>query len=106
MQTNVTGVCGECLQRMDHTGFAPAHGVCAFRVYTTQAPGCSAGELSKAGTGLHVLPRSKLFRRPGVGKRTVSGGLCILITSPVPATWFPGCSARAPSLVCHVSPLS
>ena len=106
MQTNVTGMCGECLQRMDHTGFAPAHGVCAFPVYTIQAPGRSAGELSKAGTGLHVLPRSKLLRRPGVGKRTVPGGLCILITSPVPATWFPGCSARAPSQVCHVSPLS
>ena len=36
-------MCGECLQRMDHTGFAPAHGVCAFPVYTIQAPGCSAG---------------------------------------------------------------
>ena len=28
MQTNITGVCGECLQFMDHTGFAPAHYGC------------------------------------------------------------------------------
>ena len=41
---------------------SPAHGVCAFPVYTARAPGCSAGELSKAGPGLHALPRSKLLR--------------------------------------------
>ena len=27
LQTNITGVCGECLQCMDHAGVAPAHGV-------------------------------------------------------------------------------
>ena len=31
LQTNITGMCGECSQCMDHTGFAPAHGVCASR---------------------------------------------------------------------------
>ena len=40
---------------------APAHGACAFPVYTAQAPGCSAGELSKVGPGLRALPRSKLI---------------------------------------------
>ena len=40
----------------------PAHDVCAFLVYTAQAPGCSAGDLSKAGPGLRVLPRSMLLR--------------------------------------------
>ena len=28
-----------------------------------------------------------------------------LVTSPVPATWFPGCAAGAPSQMCPVSPL-
>ena len=28
LQTNITGVCGECLQCLGHTGFAPGHGVC------------------------------------------------------------------------------
>ena len=48
-RTNITGVCGECSQCLGHTGFAcpplppPAHGICAFPVYTAQASGCSAG---------------------------------------------------------------
>ena len=41
LQTNITGVCGECSQCFKRTGFAPAHGVCAFKVYTSQALGCS-----------------------------------------------------------------
>ena len=49
-------MCGECSQGLGYTGFAPTHGVCAFPVYTAQAPGCFAGELSKAGPGLHTLP--------------------------------------------------
>ena len=82
LQTNATGVCGECFQCLSHTGFVPAHGVCAFPVYTTQAPGFSAGELSKAGPGLHALPRSKplRFRFLVLHKSTDSVGLafCVL----------------------------
>ena len=33
------------------------------------------------------------------------GGAVRLITSPVPAVHFPGCSVGAPSQLCHVSPL-
>ena len=54
LQTNITGMCRECLQCLSLTGFALAHGMCAFPVYT-QAPGCSAGQLSKVGPGLHSL---------------------------------------------------
>ena len=42
LQTNNTGLCGECSQCLGHTGFAPSHGVCAFTVYIAQALGCSA----------------------------------------------------------------
>ena len=56
LQTNITGMCGEFLQCMDYTGFAPAQGVCAFPVYTAQSPGCSAGELSEVDLGLRALP--------------------------------------------------
>ena len=56
LQASLTGLCGECLQCLSHTGFAPAHSVCAFMFYTAQALGCSAGELSEAGPGLRVLP--------------------------------------------------
>ena len=130
LQTNITGVCGECSECMDHTGFAPAHGACAFLVYTAQAPGCSEGKLSKAGPGLRVLPRSKLlrFRFSGTPQRYRLGWACVLcpsqfrgaqvtrclvsalfqvclITSPGPAPRFPGCAVGAPSQVCCVSPL-
>ena len=62
LQTNITGVCGECAQCMDHTGFAPDHGVCAFPVYTAQAPGCSPGAPCIAGPAFRALLRSKLLR--------------------------------------------
>ena len=133
LQKNITGMCGECSQCLSHTRFAPAHGVCAFPFYTAQAPGCSVGELSKVGPGLHALPRSKplRFRFSGTPQRhrlswacvlcpswfraaqvtrylasTLSpGGALLLITSPVPATWFPRCTMGVLSQVCHVSPL-
>ena len=45
LQTNITGMCGECSQCLSHTGLPPTHGVCALPVYTSQALGCSAREL-------------------------------------------------------------
>ena len=130
LRTNIPGVCGECAQCTDHAGFAPAHGVCAFSVYTAQAAGCPAGTPSKTGTEFRALPRSKSlgFRFSGTPQRhsfgwacvlcpsqvraaqatrclaggTVPGGTCILITSPVPATQLPmcGCAARQHRLPC------
>ena len=133
LQTNITGLCGECSQCLGHTRFAPTHSVCAFLVYTSQAPGCSAGELSKAGPGLCALSRSKPLRfrflgtpqrhrlswacflcpsqvRAAQAARCLAsalslGGPVSLITSPVPAAWFPECAAGAASQVCRVSPL-
>ena len=131
LQTNITGMCGEFLQCLGHIGFAPTHGVCAFPVYTAQAPGCSAGKLSKAGPGLRALPRSKLlrFRFSGTPQRCRLCWACALcpfqvraaqltrclasavtpswmlslIASPVPAAQFSGCTAGMPSQVCSVS---
>ena len=88
-------------------------------------------ELSEASPGFYALPRSKLLRFrhlgspqrcrlgwtcvpfPGLsssgdqvlGIHTVSGGLCILITSLVSVAWFLGYAGRASSQVCCVSPL-
>ena len=133
MQTNITGMRGEYSQCLGHTGFAPTHSLCAFLVYTAQAPGCSAGELSKVGPGLCALPRSKphTFKFWGTPQRhrlvwactfcpshvrapqatrcfesTLFPGVAVsLITSPIPAAQFPVCAAGAPSQVCCVSPL-
>jgi len=40
-----------------------------------------------------------------LGKCTAPGEPGVLITSLVMTTWFPGCTVRALSQVCHVSPL-
>ena len=129
---NKSSVCG-AHTGFDHTGFAPSHSMYAFLVYTAQAPGCSTGELSKAGPGLSALPRSKplRFRFSGTPQRHRLSSACVLcpsqvhaaqvtrclasalspgwavhlITSPFPAAQFPGCTARVPSQVCCVSPL-
>ena len=96
---------------------------CASRGYTAQALGCSAGALSKVGSAFHVLPRSKLlrFRFSGTLQGHRLGWVCILcpsqvraaqatrylvsalfpgavhfITSPVPATRFPGWQRACP----------
>ena len=129
----VTLACVECSQSLGHTGFAPAHGVYAFPVYTAQALGCFAGELSKVGPGLRALSRSKPLRFsfsgtpqrhrlswacvmcPSQVRATQEtrylasahspGGTVCLITSLVPAARFPGCAVGAPSQVGCVSPL-
>ena len=133
LQISITGVFGECSQCMDCTGFDLAHGTYAFPVYTAQAPCSSEGQLSKACPGLRALPRSKLLRFRFLGtpqthrlswacvlcpsqvrgaqatKCLVStlfpGGAVHLITSLVPATWFPECAVGTLSQVCRVSPL-
>ena len=58
LQTNITGMCGECSQCMDHTGFAPAPGGMCF-------------------PGLHCSGSRLLFRN------TVQSGPCISCTSHV-----------------------
>ena len=96
LQTNITGMCGECSQRRNHTRFAPAHGACAFLVYTAQAPGCTAGELSKAGPGFRALPRSFVhfrFRFLGTPQRHRLGWACILCPSQVRAAQVTRCLA-------------
>ena len=133
LQTNITGLCGECSQCLGHTRFAPTHSVYAFLVYTAQVPGCSTVVLSKVGPVFSVLPRSKMLRfrflgtpqghrlswacilcpsqvRAAQAARCLASALALggpvsLITSPVPAAWFPECAAGAASQVCHVSPL-
>ena len=131
LHTNITSVCGECLQCLGHTGFAPAHSMCAFPFYTAQALGCSARNclrralgcihfpgLSHSGSGSQVLhkgadlvgpafcalPRSKQLRWPGAWQEQSPAGWGVhLIASPVPAAQFSGCTTGMPSQVCHVS---
>ena len=98
---NITGMCGECLQYMDHTGFAPAHRACAVPVYSSQAPGCSAGELSKVGPGLYTLHRSKLIRLrfSGTPQRYRLGWACVLCPFQIQGAQATSCLASALSQV-------
>ena len=80
----ITGVCGELPVSGPHW-VSPAHGMCAFQVYTAQAPGCSADVLSKAGPGLRALPRSTplRFRFSGTPQRCRLCWACVLCPSQV-----------------------
>ena len=101
LQTNITGMCGKCSQCLGHTAFTPAHGVCVFLSYTAHAPGCSTGELSKAGPGLSALPRSQPlgFRFSGTPQRHRLGWVCVLYPSQVQAAQVTRCSVSALSQV-------
>jgi len=117
-QTNITGVCGECSQCMDHTGLAPAHhGMCFPGLHclgskllcrgTVQSRPCVSctsqswaaqvqvlGYCTRAQTWLGVsfvpFPGLSTSASQVLGERTVPGGPCILITSLVWLLGFPG----------------
>ena len=62
LKTNIIGMCGEFLQCMDHSGFAPAHtGVWFLGLHCS---GCRVlcRAWSKVGPGFRALPRSKSLR--------------------------------------------
>ena len=94
-------------------------GLCHTQVFCIQSP-CpssrplptctSAGDtqtqfwLSLCGLGMHFVPFPGLSSSgyQVLGECAVPGGLCILITSPVLASLFPGCTGRGPSQVPYV----
>ena len=89
----------ECSQCLGHAGFAPVYGMCAFLVYTAQALGYFAWELSKADPGLCALPRSKQprFRFSGTPQRHRLSWVCVLCPSLVRAAQATRCWASTPS---------
>ena len=101
----ITGMCGKCSQCFKRTGFAPTHGMCSFMVYTSQALGWSAGELSEVGLGLSALPWSKLlrFRFSGTPQRRRLGWACILCPSQVRAAQATRCLASTVTPRCGAS---
>ena len=120
LQTNITGVCGDCSQCLGHTGFAPAHGMCfsslhclGFRLLCKEwALGCvQFPGLSLSGSGSRVLHKGTDSVGPAfcaLPGPSSSGdqvlGECTLLKCrasyhlPVPASWFPG--APISSVLC------
>ena len=127
LQTNTAGLCGKCLQWMDHTGFATAQGFVYFlgpscsgsmqehcpkwalhfvnsQVSVTQVVCAPQGH--RRGWAMRFVP----FPGPSLQETrclvsTLSCGSCISCMSPVPAARFSGCAMRAQSQACPVSPL-
>ena len=123
-QRNITGVCGERMNCPGHTEFASAHGVCAFPVTLLRlrvallgtclmrARGCMhfldlhhSGSrvphkgIDSVGYAFCALPGMSCSGDQVVGERTFPSWVVHLITCPIPATHFPGCTAGAS---CHV----
>ena len=124
LQTNITGVCGECLQCLGHPGFSPLT-ACVLspstllRLQVALQGNCLRQaldyvhfpDLRCSGSGNWVLHKGAdsvgpaFCALPSVWRRHSPSLAVHLITSPVPATQFPGCAAGAPSQVCPVPPL-
>ena len=127
LKANNPGMCSQCL---GPTGFDPAHSVCPFRLPCSGSR-LLCRELSEVGPEFYALPRSKLlrFRFLDTPQRRRLGWDCVLcpspvraaqvtrclasavaptwglrlVASPIPATWFYGCTTDAPSQMCCVS---
>ena len=94
LQTDIA-VCGEHSPCSGHTGFARYRGVCAFSVYTAQAPGCSiwSGPCVECGSSFWVLHKSADSVAPEFG---AFPGLSGSGSQRLGRT-LPGCSAPFPS---------
>ena len=95
LQRNITGVCGECLQCMDHTGFAPAQGSMCFPGLHCSGSRLLCRALFKAGPAFRVLPRSKLLRFSDTPQGYRLGWACVLCPSQVRAAQATRCLASA-----------
>ena len=103
LQTNITGVCGECVPCMDYTGFATAQGgMCFLGLH------CSGSRVLCRGTVqsrpcILCTSRSKLLRFSGTLQGHRLGGARVLCPSQVRAAQATRCLANALSQVGHAS---
>ena len=97
LQTEFPGICGECSQVKDHTGFAKAQGgMCFLGLHCSGSrEELSAGVLSKAGLPFWALHRSKPLRVLGIPQGHRVGWVCILCPSQVQAAQATRCFSRA-----------
>ena len=101
LQTDIA-VCGEHSQCSGHTGSALHRGVCAFPVYTAQAPACSiwSGPCVACGSSFRVLHKSADSIAPAFCAfrgRSSSG------SQELDRRALPGCGAPSPLRVPSLS---
>ena len=84
LQTNITGVCGECCSVSATLGLPHSWCVCFPGLHCSDSR-LLCRELSEAGPGLHALPRSKplRFRFWSTPQRCRLGWACVLCPSQV-----------------------
>ena len=91
-------MCGEHSPCSGHTGFAPHRGVCAFPVYTAQAPGCSiwSGPCVESGSSFRVLHKSADLVAPAFcAFPSLSGSGSQRLGCPLPGGGAPFSSAAS-----------
>ena len=109
LQTDIA-VCGEHSQCSGHTGFAPRSRVCAFPVYTAQAPGCSiwSGPCAECGSSFRVLHKNSdsvgpafcAFPRPSSsGRQELEGRTLPSVVRLLPSTVPAPASVSVPASV-------
>ena len=88
-------VCGEHSPCSGHTGFALHRGVCAFPVYTAQAPGCSiwSGPCAECHSSFPVLHKNPDLVAPAC---CAFPGLSGSGSQELDGRTLPGCSAPSP----------
>ena len=84
LQTNITGICGECSQCLGHTGFVPCSWLVCFPGLHSSGSRLLCQELSEVCPGLSALPGSKplRFRFSGTPQRRRLDWACVLCPSP------------------------
>ena len=97
LQTNTAGMCGECLQWMDHTGFATAQGT-LLRLQPALQGHCPKWTLC-----LTHLPALSCSGSQVLCKGTDPYGLCILCSFQVQAAQATGCLLSTPSQAVRAS---
>ena len=102
LQTNITGVCGECVPCMDYTGFATAQGGMCFLGLHCSGSRCFAMAQPEAGPAFRALPRSKLLRSSGILQGPWLCWACVLGPSQVWAAQETMCLVNALSQVGYV----
>ena len=102
LQANTTGVCGEYSQCVDHTEFAPTHGICFMGLHCSGSRVlCRA--LSKMGPAFCALSRSKLLRFSGTSQGHRLGWACVLCPFQVRAAPATRCLLSTLPQVDHAS---
>ena len=88
-----------------HLGLPQPNVACTSQVLVIHVLKYSTKAQTQLGVHFVPFPDPSISDDQVLGVCIIPGGPCVLITYPVPATWFARCATKALSQLCHVSPL-